>query len=343
MVAKVRKYEMQSTSRVVALGTALFGAWGCGDSEAAPEDAMNGAIGGSGSKPNATLTDVVAISAGYHHSCAIRSDGSVVCWGDNTNGGLGNGAAMTPGIVNRSGIPVQVSGISDAATISAGQGYTCAVLDSGRVQCWGANEVGQLGNGTGTSSSVPVDVVGIDDAVDVTTGGYHACALDGSGSIMFGPNEPGSRRRNDEPRPPFPVNVPGLSAVIAISSGGVTGGHTCAITAEPKRLLLGHELPWTARERRPFWRVYVQQARHLSRCQAVTGAIRVDAGDDSTCATTVGGDLFCWGTGNLGDGASSTNSLPLEVTDVVSAGEVSVGSSQICVRLQVGTVGVLGL
>jgi alpha-tubulin suppressor-like RCC1 family protein len=94
------------------------------------------------------IGNVVAISAGVFDSLALRSDGTVWSWGDNSNGNLGDGTTT-----NRS-TPVQVSGLSGAAGIAAGKFgnrttyYSMAVKTDGTVVGWGDNFTGQLGDGT---------------------------------------------------------------------------------------------------------------------------------------------------------------------------------------------------
>jgi alpha-tubulin suppressor-like RCC1 family protein len=87
------------------------------------------------------VTDAVAISAGFFHTCAIARDGSVRCWGANIAGQLG---APSPNRVG-SVVPVGVAGDPRVSAVAAGGVYTCAVLVNGDVACWGGNDFNQLG------------------------------------------------------------------------------------------------------------------------------------------------------------------------------------------------------
>ena len=110
-----------------------------------------------------------AITAGSNDSCALLSDGTIQCWGNNQLGKLGNGTSST------SSVPVTVTGVTSAMAVSAGSYHTCAVLTGGTVRCWGDNSNGELGNGTTTDSSTanptPVSVSGITTAVTIASGG----------------------------------------------------------------------------------------------------------------------------------------------------------------------------
>ena len=94
------------------------------------------------------LANVVAISAGANHTCALKADHSVVCWGANEDGQLGDNSTT-----NRSYPVVALSAsASNALALSAGGAHTCVASINGTVQCWGAGNSGQLGTNTFASS-----------------------------------------------------------------------------------------------------------------------------------------------------------------------------------------------
>ena len=100
------------------------------------------------------LSNVTAIAAGVTHACALKSDGSVWCWGNNANGQIGDGTGT-----NRS-VPTAVHGLSSGVTsIATGSNHSCAVKTDGTVWCWGANGIGQAGDGTQINRPLPTKVL----------------------------------------------------------------------------------------------------------------------------------------------------------------------------------------
>jgi alpha-tubulin suppressor-like RCC1 family protein len=121
--------------------------------------------------PIGLTSGVTSIAAGDTFACAVVS-GAAKCWGDGSLGQLGNGE--TP---STSG-PVQVTGLtSGVASVAAGSGHACARMVVGTIYCWGANDYGQLGDGSYDQSLEPVLVDGIaSGAVEISAYGATTCA-----------------------------------------------------------------------------------------------------------------------------------------------------------------------
>ena len=133
---------------------------------------------------------VIAISAGFRHTCAITSSGGVKCWGLNGDGQLGDGTVIGGpwglyGATADSSSPVDVSGLSSGViAVSAGLSHTCAITSSGGAECWGWNDYGQLGDWDSFDSPIPADVAGLSSGViAISTGGKHTCAITSSGGV----------------------------------------------------------------------------------------------------------------------------------------------------------------
>jgi len=124
------------------------------------------------------------ISAGEFHVCALLDDASVVCWGKNAEGQLGDGSTT-----NRD-VPVATSSFGSGhsvAHVSAGYDHTCALLTDGGVRCWGSNNNGQLGDGTSTDRSTPpssdINLGSGYTAIGISSGGGHTCAMLNDGDM----------------------------------------------------------------------------------------------------------------------------------------------------------------
>lgn len=105
------------------------------------------------------VTDATAVDGGEYHTCALRTDHTVSCWGANFNGALGDGT------YNDSNVPVAVHGISDATAIAMGAYQSYALHADGTVSVWGGFATYLGGDDPGVDSNVPISVLGVDDAV----------------------------------------------------------------------------------------------------------------------------------------------------------------------------------
>jgi alpha-tubulin suppressor-like RCC1 family protein len=160
-------YALRNDGTVVAWGSNEFGQLGDGTTTQrnAPVVVVN--VGGAG-----TLTGVVAIAAGRLWAMALRNDGTVVAWGYNQYGQLGNGTTNTPFLS-----PNPVSGVGGVGTLSGiaaigtgGAGTSYAITTSGQAYAWGSNSAGLVADGTTSERLTPVPVLlppvtGVDGAL----------------------------------------------------------------------------------------------------------------------------------------------------------------------------------
>ncbi|MBB6072448.1 hypothetical protein HKM21_23000 [Longimicrobium terrae] len=108
---------------------------------------------------------------GAAHTCAVGAAGAAWCWGDNSYGQLGTGAAGAP-----STVPVRVAGgVRFTAVAGSGLGHTCAVSTAAQAYCWGDNSNGQLGDGTTVPRPLPTAVLSTRRYASVETGWFHSC------------------------------------------------------------------------------------------------------------------------------------------------------------------------
>jgi alpha-tubulin suppressor-like RCC1 family protein len=257
-------------------------------------------------------SEVSAIAAGSHHTCALTQTGGVLCWGWNYNGQLGNGIDLEyPG--EDSPTPVGVVGLSSGVSaVAAGGSHTCALTQTGGVLCWGYNQW----NGNPTGMAIPVGVAGLTSGVlAIAAGDHHTCALtqDG-GALCWGENDYGQLGDGTFTDSNSPVGVVGLPpGVRAIAAGG---DHTCALTQEGGVLCWGDNSygqlgNGAINDQPPFGSPTPVEVAGLS-----SGVSAVAAGSHHTCVLTQAGASQCWGnneSGQLGDGTHTGSSTPVAV------------------------------
>jgi alpha-tubulin suppressor-like RCC1 family protein len=318
--------------------------------------------------PIKIMDDVVQFSAGAYHTCAVKTDGSLWCWGYNGQGRLGDGTNTT----RYTPVPI-TSGVS---SVALGGAHTCAVKTDGSLWCWGDNYFGQLGDGTsggGTNKNTPVPITS--GVSSVALGGAHTCAVktDGSlwcwGSNYYGQLGDGTGGWGAYSNTPVPITS-------GVSSVALGGAHTCAvktdgslwcwgdneygqlgdgtnidsdtpvrITSEVSSVALGGDHTCAVKTDGSLWCWGANGSGQLgdgtggwgaysnTPVPITSGVSSVALGGDHTCAVKQDGSLWCWGSnyyGQLGDGTSIEKSTPYPVITPAGALSISAGGSHSC-------------
>ncbi len=268
----------------------------------------------------AGITDAIQLAGGTLHTCALRANGTVLCWGSNTYAALGDGQfGSTQGY---SATPVLVAGLTDAVEIQAGAGLTCARRLGGSLVCWGEQAAEPADAGLWP---VPTPVPGIDDAQSLAVGGIHACAIRSDRSVWcWGDNQFGEAGQLADGGPPEfveqPSPVAGVDNAVEVAAGSY---HTCARRSDGTILCWGADLftPESVNDKlAPLPPTVIP---------GVTDAAQLAAGVFSTCARQTAGSLLCWGLhfyGSLGDGQSGLNFAYSTVPGVSNVLTVRAGS-----------------
>jgi alpha-tubulin suppressor-like RCC1 family protein len=296
------------------------------------EDIQSG--GSSSPVPVAGLTTVTQLTVGADHACARRENGTVACWGHNDHGQLGNGNTN-----DSLTTPVSVSNLNNVAQVSAGAGFTCAVVNGTgwtgpSVYCWGDNRAGQLGiNNANANAALPQRVGGANYSfafAQVSAGTGHACGRDaGSNLRCWGRNNHGQlgNNTNTPERVPAPVavtggNLAGLAEVVAgdgftcVRRGGsvhcwgapIAGGDGADVLQPPAEAIAG-----------------------------LSNVTQLSAGPSAkhVCArlSSNNGSVVCWGSdaaGQLGNGDGGDSATPFTVPNLGAIREVAAGAQHTC-------------
>ena len=307
----------------------------------------------AGPPPPTPLTGVASVRTATSGltTCARLANTQVRCWG---SGYLGRGSIeqhQTPVVVENASGTGPLRGVVD---VRSGTGFTCALLQSGQVRCWGADTHGELGTGTGQNRLRPAVVLnpaGTRPLLDVTrisAGWNHMCARKGGGTVVcWGQNnyrQLGTRTRVDRLLPVV-VRHPDGTPLTQATDVAAGANHTCAIVGAARRAVCwGHNRVGQLGD---GTRVGSLGAVPVRPGAPLSGVFDLTAGATHTCAAMLDGRLRCWGDnrkGQLGDGSTTTADLPVPIGNEDGTGpltdvtQLSAGNSYTCARLQAGEV-----
>jgi len=281
------------------------------------------------------------IAVGTGHVCAIQADRSVVCWGKNNQAQLGNTVQGLP-----QPVPSNAGGLYNVASLAAGDGFTCASLTTGYLQCWGNNVERQLGTASLLDTVVlqtTISGIGPTSAVSArkTVAGLRSqCVLMAPpAQVVFcvGDNDRGQLGRGGAPY----NNASALAQL-----GGITTATDIAAGKEHYCVKLANATItcWGSNE---FGQLGLQLTTTYSSVATAAGlggftnVAEVSANEVSTCARKTDGTVWCIGSGAegaIGNGSWGSTTVPVQVSGINDAVDLSSGGRTSCVVRASGEV-----
>jgi alpha-tubulin suppressor-like RCC1 family protein len=287
-------------------------------------------------RPVSGVETALALAAGGDFACVILPTTGVRCWGRSDRGQGGHGLFapfISPSCVTMSSDGTSMLG---ATSLALGRTHACAALDDGTVNCWGANENGQLGDGSTLDRNQPVPVAGITGARSVAAGVRHTCALLEDSTVRcWGANDEGQLGDGSTTARSTPVAVKSaawtapLAGVTALAAGDA---FTCALLADATLFCWGGNaecqlgLPGTTP------RALLPVAAPVRDVQSVA------AGAEHACAVLGSGKAVCWGRNDFGQAGAPAGPCRSDPVEIPLAQVLSVGAggSHSCAVDEVG-------
>lgn len=263
------------------------------------------------------------ISTLWNSTCGLRADGTAWCWGQDTNGQLGNGTLFT----GTQSVPTPVFNSSAVrwSKISTGGSHACGIKEDGTLWCWGSDSSGQIGDGAGGGGVIPIAVGAATDWVDISAGLVTTCGVRANGdAYCWGADGDGQVGNNaafaDQISPALVVGGPW-------SQISVRAYHTCAVKTDGSLWCWGDD----AYERLGVPATSTDQALPVKIDNGPW--TYVATGEFHTCGIKADSTVWCWGrSDNYRLGTSSTTNWPYPVMVPGSMGTVGLesGSTSSC-------------
>ena len=288
----------------------------------------------------------VAVGDNSSTAYVLLEDGTVVAWGANDEGQLGNGApgANDPMVTSpkRSATPVKVTGLADIIDIEAGRKHAVALRKDGTVWAWGTRDDGALGGGDAKPAGspdvvpayAPVAVPGFEGITQIAVGLRHNLALRRDGHVLaWGANGAGELGNGTRATGWTPAEVTGLDRVVAIAAGfgaahGVSGAvrddGTVWMWGSNESAMMGNGQGATAPDD--------PGGRNLlpAQVKGIAGAKALSIGAGHVAALLGDGTLRMWGHNGYGEIGNGTSGVyepkPVKVTALTGVAAVYLGS-----------------
>lgn len=269
-----------------------------------------------------------SIAASFH-TVYVKPDGSVLAWGKNSAGQLGDGTT------NQSSTPVHVStasGLPSITAVAVGDNHTVALGTDGSVWAWGDNGNGQLGNGTTDPNTTPIQIIpppqdpsGV-TVTAVAAGGNHTVVLKSDGSVWawgdntYGQIGDGTTNQINSPKQVIapPSDTSGLKAT-AVAAGH---DHTVALKSD------NTVHAWGYNKKGQLGDGTTNNNKSPIQVSSLTGVLAIAAGFDHTIALRNDNTVWAWGNnsdGQLGNGTKTNNSSPVQVSNISTAIAIAAG------------------
>jgi alpha-tubulin suppressor-like RCC1 family protein len=297
--------------------------------------------------PTGFLTGVQAIDAGIGHSIALKNDGTVVTWGDNGWGQLGDGTddSSVVGHDVPHPYPVKVkdlNGVDDLTgveAIAAGAVHSLALLEDGTVAAWGVNDLGQLGEGSNIEfSNTPREVIKLSGVEAIASGLHHSLALLPDGTVKaWGTNFNGELGYGTASKNQF-SNTPGtvknadgtpLDGVKQLAGGADQPGGDDTLAAFSLALKVdGTVAAWGANDQGQLGDGTTTERHAPVKAANLSGIKAIAAGGGHSLALTTSGKVWAWGDneyGQLGDGTTTDRHAPFQSRAVSGVVAVAAG------------------
>ena len=265
------------------------------------------------------------VSAATAHSCAVKSDNTLHCWGSNTGGRTGQNLPSGNTI-----IPTEVSGGGSWKQVATANVHSCGIKSDNTLQCWGTNNAGRTGLNTAAGSTlVPTPVSGGGTWKQVAAGGSHTCGIKSDDTLhCWGLNSAGQLGDNSTTQRLVPTAVDGGATWKQVAAGG---SHTCGIKSDDTLHCWGVNSNGQLGDNSTTQRLVPT---------AVDGGgtwKQVAAGGSYTCGIKSDDTLHCWGynvNGQLGDNSTTDRLTPTLVSGGARWTHISTSSAHSCALIE---------